>query len=88
MLQAQIMTANDQTRVQLQQMQAGWLTMHGLIKADGNDIAGAIELHTKAIGLDPGVPAAWMNRCVCMSVTGPRFWGACFPGTGRFLSAV
>ena len=63
MLQAQMMTAEEGTKAQLQEMQAGWLTMHGLVKADGKDITGAIELHTKAIGLDPGVPSAWMNRC-------------------------
>lgn len=62
MLQAQIMTANDDTREQLHEMQAGWLTMHGLVVADSGDHGKAVELHTKAIGIDASVPSAWMNR--------------------------
>jgi tetratricopeptide (TPR) repeat protein len=62
MLQAQLMTADDEAKQQLQGMQAGWLTMHGLITADMGDTAAAIELHTKAIGIDAAVPSPWMNR--------------------------
>lgn len=62
MLQAQTMTADDDTRRQLYEMQAGWLTMHGLVMADAGEYAKAIELHSKAIQMDPSVPSAWMNR--------------------------
>lgn len=62
MLQAQTISADEATRKELQGMQAGWLTMHGLVMADSGDHEKAITLHTKAIGIDPSVPSAWMNR--------------------------
>ncbi len=62
MLQAQTISADEATRKELYGMQAGWLTMHGLVMADSGDHENAIKLHTKAIGIDPSVPSAWMNR--------------------------